>query len=183
LIKVAVAFFDSPTRVSVRLSLRYSTRLLSLLPFRFSLVLLTCLNHVTLIFSIFSLITMDPYKYERTSAASAADAGSDAGVDASGSVHDSHVAPVQQDVSAGVLSGIGPNAEEAGQVARDKGWTDPVPFDYSDFNSKERGDWAGVAARYEWKDEYGDVGPAIPELEDQLFRSEEIPRAGIKLDE
>lgn len=126
---------------------------------------------------------MDPYKYERTSAASAADAGSDAGVDASGSVHDSHVAPVQQDVSAGVLSGIGPNAEEAGQVARDKGWTDPVPFDYSDFNSKERGDWAGVAARYEWKDEYGDVGPAIPELEDQLFRSEEIPRAGIKLDE
>ncbi|KXG46145.1 uncharacterized protein PGRI_050010 [Penicillium griseofulvum] len=84
----------------------------------------------------------------------------------------------------GVLSGVGPNAESAKKVARDKGWTDPVPFEYSDLaNSKDHRDWAGVAARYEWKDEYGDVGPAVPELEDQLFRGELIIRPGAKLDE
>jgi ATP-dependent RNA helicase DDX3X len=126
--------------------------------------------------------------YEDAPAASAGDAasvtnlGSDADFVADGSVHESHVSHVQEDVPAGVLSGIGPNAEEAGQVARDKGWTDPVPFVYSELTSKEHRDWAGVAARYEWKDEYGDVGPAIPELEDQLFQSGMIPRAGIKLD-
>ncbi|CAG8290024.1 unnamed protein product [Penicillium olsonii] len=90
-------------------------------------------------------------------------------------------APVQEDVAAGVLSGIGPNAESAGQIARDKGWTDPVPFAYSELTSKEHRDWAGVAARYEWDDEYGEVGPSHPELEEQLFRGNLIPRAGSKL--
>ncbi|CAG8898838.1 unnamed protein product [Penicillium egyptiacum] len=84
----------------------------------------------------------------------------------------------------GVLSGVGPNAEAAQKVARDKGWTDPVPFEYAELaNSKDHLDWAGVAVRYEWKDEYGDVGPAVPELEDQLFHGELIARAGAKLDE
>lgn len=84
----------------------------------------------------------------------------------------------------GVLSGVGPNAEAAQRVAREKGWTDPVPFEYAELaNSKDHRDWAGVAVRYEWKDEYGDVGPAVPELEDQLFRGELIARAGAKLDE
>jgi ATP-dependent RNA helicase DDX3X len=126
---------------------------------------------------------MDSYEHKSAASAeaspSAANPGSDNGV-ADGTVHESHV---QEDAPAGVLSGIGPNAEEAGQVARDKGWTEPVPFVYSELTSKEHRDWAGVAARYEWKDDYGDVGPSIPELEDQLFRSEMIPRAGIKLDE
>ncbi|OQE38631.1 hypothetical protein PENCOP_c008G08207 [Penicillium coprophilum] len=83
-----------------------------------------------------------------------------------------------------VLSGVGPNAESAKQVAREKGWTDPVPFEYAELaNSKDHRDWAGVAVRYEWKDEYGDVGPAVPELEEQLFRGDLIIRPGAKLDE
>jgi hypothetical protein len=84
----------------------------------------------------------------------------------------------------GVLSGVGPNAEAAQRVAREKGWTEPVPFEYAELaNSKDHRDWAGIAVRYEWKDEYGDVGPAVPELEEQLFRGELIARAGAKLDE
>ncbi|KGO59207.1 Helicase, C-terminal [Penicillium expansum] len=84
----------------------------------------------------------------------------------------------------GVLSGIGPNPQAAQKVAREKGWTEPVPFEYAELaNSKDHRDWAGIATRYEWKDEYGDVGPAVPELEEQLFRGELIARAGAKLDE
>ncbi|CAI7566357.1 unnamed protein product [Penicillium crustosum] len=84
----------------------------------------------------------------------------------------------------GVLSGVGPNAEAAQKVAREKGWTEPVPFEYADLaNNKDHRDWAGIAVRYEWKDEYGDVGPAVPELEQQLFRGELIARPGAKLDE
>ncbi|KAJ5970587.1 Helicase C-terminal [Penicillium vulpinum] len=84
----------------------------------------------------------------------------------------------------GVLSGVGPTVETAKQVAREKGWTDPVPFEYDELaNTKDHRDWAGVAARYEWKDEYGDVGPAVPELEEQLFGSDLIIRVGAKIDE
>lgn len=90
--------------------------------------------------------------------------------------------PVQEDVAAGVLSGIGPNADTAAQVAREKGWTEPVPFEYAQLSGKDHTDWAGVAARYEWNDEFGEVGPPNVELEDQLFRGSFITRAGDKLE-
>lgn len=113
--------------------------------------------------------------YDEPDAASAAGAAGPASVNGSNAGE----APVE-----GVLSGVGPNPEAAQKVAREKGWTDPVPFEYAELaNSKDHRDWAGIAARYEWKDEYGDVGPAVPELEDQLFRGELIARAGAKLDE
>jgi ATP-dependent RNA helicase DDX3X len=83
-----------------------------------------------------------------------------------------------------VLSGVGPNTDAVLQVARDKGWTERVPYAYAELsNDKDHRDWAGVAVRYEWKDEYGDIGPAVPELEEQLFRSDLMSRAGDKLDE
>jgi len=42
--------------------------------------------------------------------------------------------------------------------------------------------WASNAVKYEWNDEYGDVGPAHPVLEKQLFKDRFIARAGKKLD-
>lgn len=42
-------------------------------------------------------------------------------------------------------------------------------------------EWAAKAAKYEWKDEYGDVGPQNEELESMLFRSEYINRTGLKM--
>ena len=42
--------------------------------------------------------------------------------------------------------------------------------------------WASNAVKYEWRDEYGDIGPAQPELEKQLFRDRFTNRAGSKLE-
>ena len=44
------------------------------------------------------------------------------------------------------------------------------------------GDWACNAAIYEWNDEYGDVGPKFPELEQQLFGAANHTRTGIKFE-
>lgn len=74
------------------------------------------------------------------------------------------------------------NKEEAERKAREMGWVKPTPYDYASFHAvKEAKDWAATATRYEWKDEYGDVGPAVPELEKQLFHNDYITRVGRKL--
>lgn len=44
------------------------------------------------------------------------------------------------------------------------------------------GDWANKAPVYEWKDEYGDVGPRFEDLEKQLFGYENHVRQGIQFD-
>ena len=77
--------------------------------------------------------------------------------------------------------------------AAEKGWVNPSPYNYTQYNKTGQEaaealastgvDWASNAARYEWKDEYGEVGPEIPELEEQLFRSEFLNRKGIKFDQ
>lgn len=122
--------------------------------------------------------------YDEPDAASAADVASAVESVSAAEVASVNGSNVGETPVEGVLSGVGPNAEAAQKVARDKGWTEPVPFEYAELaNSKDHRDWAGIAVRYEWKDEYGDVGPAVPELEDQLFRGELIARAGAKLDE
>lgn len=41
--------------------------------------------------------------------------------------------------------------------------------------------WASNAAVYEWQDDYGDVGPAIPALEQELFMNRFLQRAGDRL--
>ncbi|RAL12182.1 DEAD/DEAH box helicase [Aspergillus homomorphus CBS 101889] len=83
----------------------------------------------------------------------------------------------------------------ASKIARAKGWVEPESFDYELYNTSSQAlqqpageghdsqlpEWAANAAKYEWKDEYGDVGPEIPELEEQLFRNEYINRAGLKI--
>lgn len=84
---------------------------------------------------------------------------------------------------------------EAAVAAREKGWAEPESYDYSKYSNTlpplpkpsddtpdlDLPEWAANAAKYEWKDEYGDVGPENPELEEMLFRSEYINRAGLKL--
>lgn len=78
---------------------------------------------------------------------------------------------------------------EAVALAREKGWVEPQSYDYSVYTAEkpaEDGDapvWASAAAKYEWSDEYGDIGPPNEELEKMLFHSEFISRAGIKLDQ
>ncbi|KAJ5162220.1 DEAD/DEAH box RNA helicase, partial [Penicillium capsulatum] len=81
------------------------------------------------------------------------------------------------------LGSTHPRNEEAARLAREQGWTDPVPYDYARYQDKTSRDWASIAARYEWKEEYGDVGPPNKELEEQLFHHDFLPRAGLRFDE
>jgi ATP-dependent RNA helicase DDX3X len=90
---------------------------------------------------------------------------------------DEENAPPVADLMASKLSGVD-DPEEAARL----GWTNPVPFDYGK-PEKDSRDWAGIADRYEWDPEYGDVGPPNQELEQQLFRGSLIPRVGERLNE
>ena len=79
-------------------------------------------------------------------------------------------------------------------------WNEPQKYDYKLYNATTREErdavvaeretpglapteeipeWAAGAAKYEWKDEYGNVGPAHPELEKILFHNDSIARQGI----
>lgn len=84
--------------------------------------------------------------------------------------------------------------EEAETKAREHGYTAPIPYDYSTYEARgktEGGDGGDMqapasvgivtaqAARYEWQDEYGEIGPKIPELEAILFSDEHRQEAGL----
>ena len=70
---------------------------------------------------------------------------------------------------------------------RQAGWVEPVKYDYTTYNANPKEleaaqkepdplslpAWAANATKYEWSDEYGDVGPADPALEEMLFGTEE----------
>lgn len=84
----------------------------------------------------------------------------------------------------------------------ERGWDKPTPLDYEALQAKpsdlltkvaaddeaeiidtteqeiENPGWASSAIKYEWKDEYGDLGPEIPELERQLFTKEGSSQMG-----
>lgn len=85
---------------------------------------------------------------------------------------------------------------EAASLARSKGWTAPETYDYTKYvtpgeaavpqplevlDEGQVPEWAANALKYEWKDEYGDVGPENEELEEMLFRNEFINRTGLKI--
>ncbi len=91
-----------------------------------------------------------------------------------------------------ISSDAAPKNAEAIAFARAKGWAEPSSYDYEEYG-KEAKDatvvdptmpiWAHNAQKYEWNEDYGDVGPRNEELEQMLYHSEFIPRQGIKFDE
>ena len=49
-------------------------------------------------------------------------------------------------------------------------WTEPEAIDYTSMaTSDDTQTWGCTARTYDWKDEYGEVGPKYPELELELF--------------
>ncbi|PTU21840.1 hypothetical protein P175DRAFT_0500719 [Aspergillus ochraceoroseus IBT 24754] len=85
---------------------------------------------------------------------------------------------------------------DAATIAREKGWAQPEVYNYEKYTAappppadtlaeevvqESVPEWAAQAAKYEWNDEYGDIGPENPELEEMLFRNEFINRTGLKL--
>lgn len=94
--------------------------------------------------------------------------------------------------------GMLPNIEEARALVRSRNWPKAVRYEYSVYNAKsdetdenkkasevktlleprKEPDWLHNAAKYEWDDTYGEIGPEVPELEEQLFRGEHIVSRG-----
>lgn len=84
---------------------------------------------------------------------------------------------------AGVLS----EADKAAHRdrARDAGWVQTVPIAYNVQQSSRDDDHANYlknSAVYEWDDEYGDIGPEVPELEQDLFGGDFRVRQGQHMD-
>ncbi|KAK3674298.1 hypothetical protein LTR78_005767 [Recurvomyces mirabilis] len=68
--------------------------------------------------------------------------------------------------------------------ARDAGWNEATAIDFSKYQNggAEDNDWHGAAASYEWKDEYGDVGPEVLQLEMILFGGEFQMKRGERME-
>lgn len=76
---------------------------------------------------------------------------------------------------------------------QEAGWAERQAYDYETYNKSTKelsdadaaagdaanGAWASDAVKYEWKDEFGDVGERLPELEEILFGGEHRSRSGI----
>ena len=64
--------------------------------------------------------------------------------------------------------------------ARAAGWVERTEFDYDAYerSDKPTEGWYGNSAVYEWKGEYGDIGPSVEALEHQLFGSKNRMREG-----
>ena len=76
---------------------------------------------------------------------------------------------------------------------KNSAWVERTGFTYDVYNAKNREErqaaekqiytddiplWGASAQKFEWKEEYGDVAPRVPELELQLFNHEFINRKG-----
>jgi ATP-dependent RNA helicase DDX3X len=101
------------------------------------------------------------------------------------------VAAAFRDVANGSNGTAPAKNEEARSLACEKRWAEPQVYDYDTYNATGKAtgaveivkrDWSHNAEKYEWKEEYGDVGPPSEALEVQLFRSELINRQGLKFD-
>jgi len=84
------------------------------------------------------------------------------------------------------LAGVLTEAEKEAnrERAREAGWVETVPVDYNIQQTTREDDQAHYlrnSAVYEWDDEYGDVGPEVPELEQDLFGGDFRVRQGIHM--
>src|SRR5437773_811494 len=63
---------------------------------------------------------------------------------------------------------------------RPAGWVERQKFDYEAYTAEGQGLLGSVGneTRYEWKDEYGEVGPRVPVIEKALFEGDSIMTVG-----
>lgn len=85
-------------------------------------------------------------------------------------------------------------SEDTIKRVREGGWVPPEKYNYDVLTADPRGkppaapepdqlqgdlpDWAANASKYEWSDEYGDVGPTHDALEGMLFRDQHQVKTG-----
>jgi ATP-dependent RNA helicase DDX3X len=83
-------------------------------------------------------------------------------------------------------TGAPEDKDEAEAKAKEYNWPEKIAYDYSAYQPVKNApvdvgsmpEWASSAVRYEWSDEYGEVGPRIPQLEADLYNLEFLHRAG-----
>ena len=73
--------------------------------------------------------------------------------------------------------------KEFHQKVKDAGWTEKTAFNYDEYQrtgGENAEDFGGMMQIYnvDWNDDYGDVGPELPELEKGLFGGEFRNRKG-----
>jgi ATP-dependent RNA helicase DDX3X len=77
--------------------------------------------------------------------------------------------------------------EACKERARIHNWAVPQPFNYQGTQVNTASDvkekWFSGCKRYEWNDEFGDVAPEDPELEDELFIHNYSTIQGEKIEE
>lgn len=77
----------------------------------------------------------------------------------------------------------GNGAAPQAALANIPGWVEKEVLDYSTMDGRSgEGAFDGSARIYEWNDEYGDIGPKIPEFEKELFGSLDKGDIGAGLD-
>ncbi|EJT70577.1 ATP-dependent RNA helicase DED1 [Gaeumannomyces tritici R3-111a-1] len=64
-------------------------------------------------------------------------------------------------------TGKAPTEPEPQTLESQGGWVDRTAYDYG--NEERNHTWEGDARIYEWDGEEGDLGPEVPQLEDELF--------------
>ncbi|ORY09244.1 P-loop containing nucleoside triphosphate hydrolase protein [Clohesyomyces aquaticus] len=79
-------------------------------------------------------------------------------------------------------------AQEAADLARVKeaGWNNRIPFNYTTVEggtpapdeTRDGVEWLSDAAIYAWDDDFGEIGPANPALERELYFDENLTRVG-----
>ena len=85
----------------------------------------------------------------------------------------------EQSLTALSLSGPGDDTDERHPA----GWVERQKFDYEAYadEAQTAPDPVGNEARYEWKDDYGEVGPRVPAIEKALFEGDAIMTVGDEL--
>lgn len=97
------------------------------------------------------------------------------------------------------VSNVQINNEAAKERVKEANWSIPQGFDYEKYNAGPRdktapapetvepegeaSSWAANAAKYEWNDEYGDIGPEHELLQKMLFGDEHQVQQGEKFSE
>lgn len=87
-------------------------------------------------------------------------------------------------------TGLSCSRDEARAKVKQHQWVAKVPLNYELYNQTDNRQimnadgepaWLMNAVKYEWKEEFGEVGPENPVLETQLYHSEHTVRRGQEL--
>lgn len=119
--------------------------------------------------------------------ANPAPANADAGTNGQGA-HNDETNDLAKKFESATLGESNVPDEEKKKEAADHGWAATIPLDYEAIMNKDSStaegslpSWMANTGTYQWKDEYGELGPEDPELEKVIFDEKLLNSAGAYL--